>query len=188
MDIRIVGQCIGIVAMIFNILSYQQKKQFTLIVCQLFGSSLFAVSFFMLNSPVGALLNALAAVRAVLFICEEKVKARHPLWLGVFVAIYIAFYVMAFTVFGVEPKWYNFLVELLPIIGMTALSIGFMKGSSKDMRRVAFVSSPCWLCYNIYSGSIGAIMCEVFCFTSTIIGVVRHDIKREKEERKSTVE
>ena len=181
MDTEFIGQCIGIVAMIFNILSYQQKRQRALITCQLIGGGLFAINFFMLNSPVGALLNLVAVVRALLFMNEDKVKARHPLWLGIFVAVYVAFYVLAFTVFGVKPLWYNFLVEILPVIGMTALSVGFMKGSSRDMRRVAFIASPCWLIYNIYCGSIGATVCEAFSICSTVIGVIRHDIKKKEK-------
>ena len=182
MESELIGQGIGIIAMIFNILSYQQKRQSALILFQLCGSMLFGVSYFLLHSPMGAMLNILSTVRAVLFIFEDKVRAKHPVWLCIFVSFYVLFYVLAFTVFGADTRWYNFLIELLPVIAMTLFSVGFMYGSSAVMRRVGLISSPCWLTYNIYNGAVGAIICEVFCFASTVIGIIRHDIDRGKRK------
>lgn len=45
LTIKIAAQCIGIVAMVFNILSYQGKSQKTVIALQLFGAALFSVNF-----------------------------------------------------------------------------------------------------------------------------------------------
>ena len=45
--IEIIAQVISILAMAFNILSYQRKTQRGIITFQLFGSSLFAISFLM---------------------------------------------------------------------------------------------------------------------------------------------
>ena len=46
------------------------------------------------------------------------------------------------------------------------------------------LSSPSWLIYNIFVGSIGAILCEAFSIASIAIGIVRHDIKRASKEEK----
>ena len=46
---EIIAQAFGIVAMVFNILSYQGKKQSTVIAMQLFGSVLFTVNYLMLG-------------------------------------------------------------------------------------------------------------------------------------------
>ena len=147
---EIAGQIISIAAMTCNILSYQQKKQRNLIVCQLLGSILFGSSYFLLGATVGGLLNVVATVRAVLFLFEKKLHTSHPAWLCGFIGGYLVFYVLSFTTFGVSPRPISFVIEFLPVIGMTALSIGFMLGNSKKMRRLGLISSPAWLIYNIY--------------------------------------
>ena len=180
-NIEIAGQIISIAAMATTIFSYQQKKQLHLVICQLIGGTLFAVSFFLLGATVGALLNLVASIRAVLFLFSKKLHATHPAWLYGFIACYIVLYVLAFTAFGVEPTVINMIVELLPVIGMTALSIGFMREDSAAVRRWGFVSSPAWLVYNIYYLSIGAIICETISIVSIIVGVLRHDRKKSTD-------
>ena len=172
---EIAGQIISIFAMGCNILSYQQKKQSHLVICQLAGGILFSISFFLLGATVGGLLNIVAAIRAVIFLFSEKLHATHPAWLYGFIACYIGFYVLTFTVFGTEPKLINLIIEILPVIGMTALSVGFMREDSGAVRKLGLISSPAWLIYNIYYLSVGAIICEAISLVSIFIGMFRHD-------------
>ena len=180
--LEIAGQAVSIVAMAYNILSYQQKKQSHLVFCQLLGGALFAISYFLLGATIGGLLNILATTRAVLFLFEKKTHASHPAWLCAFIACYVAFYVLNFTVFGTEPTFVHFVIEILPVIGMTALSVAFMLGNSRMTRRLGLISSPAWLIYNIYYASVGAIVCEVISLASILIGMYRHDRKHQKME------
>ena len=73
--IEIIAQAIGILAMVFNILSYQGKKQKTVITLQLFGGLLFAVNFWMIGAKVGGILNVIAVIRALIFLFKDKLKA-----------------------------------------------------------------------------------------------------------------
>lgn len=170
-----IAQIVGIFAMAFNILSYQQKTRGGAIAFQLFGGLLFSVNFFMLGATVGAILNVIAAIRAVIFLNKEKLHADHPVWLGMFIATFAATYILSFTLFGKEPTAINFVIELLPVIGMTATTISFRLTDAKSIRRYGLISSPSWLVYNIANVSIGAICCEVMSLCSIIIGILRFD-------------
>jgi len=174
---EIIAQCIGVVAMTFNILSYQGKKQSTVIALQLVGGTLFAVNFMMLGATVGGLLNIIAAIRALIFLFKEKLHAQRLPWLIGFVISYIAVYILSFTIFGKPVTAFNLLIELLPVIGMTALSIGFRRENASDIRKFGLISSPSWLIYNIAVGSIGAIICETITLISIVLGMIRHDKK-----------
>ena len=174
---EIAGQIISIAAMGCNIISYQQKIQKRLVMCQLLGGVLFSISYFLLGATVGGLLNLVAAIRAVIFLFPKKLNASHPAWLVGFIACYVLFYVLTFTVFGTEPTPVAFAIEILPIVGMTALSVGFMLANPGKVRLLGLISSPAWLIYNIYYFSIGAIICEVFSLCSIFIGMLRHDKK-----------
>lgn len=178
MTLHLIGQIVGIVAMAFNILSYQQKKQKTVIGFQFFGSVLFALNFLMLGALVGGILNIIGIVRAAVFLNKEKLHADHPLWLWGFIAAYLATYVLTFTVFGTDPSILNLVIEALPVIGMTAITLGFRMTDAKAVRRMGLISSPSWLVYNIANGSIGAICCEVFTLGSILIGMLRLDRKK----------
>ena len=86
----VIAQAVGIVAMFFNIFSFQQKKASRLIACQLIGASLFVVNYFMLGATMGAVLNVAAAVRAFVFLKREKFHSDHIAWLIGFCVVYVA--------------------------------------------------------------------------------------------------
>lgn len=182
--IEIAGQVISIIAMTCNIFSYQQKKQSRLIAMQLFGGSLFAISYFLLGAVVGGLLNVVAAIRAVIYLFSDKLHASHPAWFWSFTCVYASFYVLSFTVFGVKPTPVALIMEILPVIGMTASHIGFRLANSKSVRRLGLISSPAWLTYNIYYKSSGAIICEVISLVSIFVGMYRHDFKHKNTDSK----
>ena len=170
-----IAQLFGIAAMVLNILSYQGKKQRTVIAMQLFGGALFAANFLMLGATVGGILNILAVFRALLFLNKEKVKADSPIWLAVFISCFVAVYVLNFTLWGKEVTAFNLILEILPVIGMTALNVGFRMKSASAIRKLGLISSPAWLIYNISVGSWGATLCEAFTLLSIFIGMLRHD-------------
>ena len=174
---EIIAQIVGIFAMLFNILSYQGKKQKTVIALQLIGGALFAINFLMLGALVGGILNILATIRAIVFLFKDKLKADRLPWLFGFVASYIVVYILNFTAFGKEPTAFNLIVEVLPVIGMLALNIGFMLKNASDVRKCGLVSSPAWLIYNIIVGSWGAIACEALTLISIFVGMLRYDNK-----------
>lgn len=177
--IEIIAQAIGIVAMVFNILSYQGKKQKTVITLQLFGGLLFAVNFWMIGAKVGGILNVIAVLRALIFLLKDKLKADSVFWLIGFVLSYIVVYILTFTTFGTELTPWTLIRELLPVIGMTALSVGFRLKDAANIRKCGLVSSPAWLLYNIAVGSWGAIICETLTLISIFVGMFRHDNKPE---------
>ena len=173
--VEIIAQIIGILAMLFNILSYQGKQQRTVITLQLFGAALFSFNYLMLGATGGGILNIIGAIRAVVFIFRDKLKSDHIGWLIAFIASYISVYILNFTVFGKDPTAFNLIIEILPVIGMLALNIGFRLKNAANIRKCGLVSSPAWLIYNIVAGSWGAIICELFTLISIFVGMLRHD-------------
>ena len=179
MIIKVIAQMIGIVAMVFNILSYQQKKHRTAIAFQFIGSALFGINYLLINAYMGALLNIIGVIRALVFMNRDKLKADHILWQIGFVAAYLGCYVLTFTVMGTSFSGWKPILELLPVIGMVATTISYRYKEAKAIRYFGFISSPAWLTYNIACGSIGAICCEVLALISIISGILRLDRKRK---------
>ena len=170
-----IAQGVGLLAMAFNIFSYQQKTRERAIAFQLCGGGLFAVNFLLLGAYVGAILNVIAVIRAVVFLRREKFNANHPAWLVGFLLSFLGSYLLTFTVLGKEMTPANLVVEFLPVIGMTATTLSFRLTDAKAIRRYGLISSPSWLVYNIFCFSLGAIICEVLSLGSILIGMRRLD-------------
>ena len=175
-----IAQAVGIVAMMFNIFSYQQKSAKRVITFQLFGALLFGVNYCMLGAPVGMCMNFVAVVRAIVYSNREKFRADRAFWLVIFTSVYVLSYILSFTVFGMDFTLRNAIVELLPVIGMVAVTVSFRLQSAAMIRRLGFISSPCWLIYNVFNFAVGGIICEVFSLCSIIIGLFRYDFKGRK--------
>lgn len=178
----IIAQVIGILAMAVIVLSYQCKNKNTLLFVQLIGNVLFAVNMFMIGAYVGGLLNAIAIVRALVYMRKEHFKI--PTWVvnSIFIFLYFVSYALVFTVFGKEFTVANAIVELLPIIGMTALTFGFAGSNAKAVRLCSLINSPCWLIYNSLNFAIGGILCEVISLVSLASAMIRLDFKKDKGE------
>lgn len=175
------AQIISIVAMLINILSFQNKKANGVIAFQLCGGALFAVSFIMMGAYSGGILNAVAVIRAILFLNREKFKMEKPIWLAVFGVVYVLSYMATFTVFHKEPTVVNLIIEFLPVVGMMVSTLAFRHSDAGMIRRYSLGSSCSWLIYNIASLSIGAICCEAVSIVSIFVGMYRFDRKSNKQ-------
>ena len=176
--IEIIAQGVGILGMIANFLSFQQKEQKRVVAFQFFSALLFGINYLMLGAYMGALLNIIGVIRALVFVNREKLKAEHPAWLVFFIISFVATYPLVFTVFNKEPTPKNLIVELLPVIAMILATVSYRFKRAKDIRRFGKFSSPMWLIYNIFCFSIGAILSEILNLISIIIGIIRFDLNK----------
>ncbi len=176
---EITAQAIGIVAMAFNILSYQQKTQKTVILFQMIGGMLFAANFLMLGAIVGGIMNIIAAARAIVFMNKKIHSVDKRIVIGIFAILYALSYILTFTVFEKEFTLLNGVLELLPVIAMMATTVSFCLRDARSIRRYGLISSPLWLIYNSVNLAIGAIICEVLSLISILIGIIRLDRKRD---------
>lgn len=172
------AQILSIAGLACVVASYQQKKKSALIAVQATGGALFAIHYLILGAYAGFLLNTIAVLRGLVFYKERSAKAG-KIWVGVIIAMCLAAYVLAFTVFGTEPTAANLILELLPTIGMIVLTVSFNMTHAGHIRALGFINSAGWLTYNIAHLSIGGIGCEILCFASIIIGILRYDIKKK---------
>ena len=181
---EIAAQVIGLIGAAALILSFLPKSKKNIILLQLMGSFLFAVQYLLLGILsdclyVGFLLNFIGIFRCLVYSNRDKLRADSHLWFICFVATYILFYVLNFTVFGLDATATNLIVELLPVLGTTALTYGYKTNSSKFIRYSGLINSPLWLIYNIVRNSIGGIICEVLCIISALVGIYRHERKKK---------
>ena len=181
---EITAQIFGIIGMIFNLLVFQQKTHKGVTLCQFFAAVTFAANYLMLGAFVGGILNLVGAFRAAVFYFKDKTHANHVVWLIIFILAFASSYPLTFLAFGTKPSVQNLIIEVLPVIAMIIITVSLRLGSAKAVRFMGLFSSPMWLTYNVFSGSIGAIASEILNLISMVVGIIRFDIKRaEKKEQ-----
>lgn len=175
-----IAQTLSVFGMLFNNVSFLQKSKKNILIFQFFGAAFFAISFFMLNAPTGALLNIIAVVRAFIYANKEKFRADKKIWIWIFFVIYVLSYFATFLVFDKAWSVKNCLVELLPVISMTVVTFSFSLPKAKHIRYFSLIGCPLWLIYNIFNMSLGGILCESLSILSSITGIFFHDRKKKE--------
>lgn len=179
--LTVIAQLLSIGGMLFNCFSFQQKNKRRLIFLQLFGTLLFTVHFFLLNAPLGCMMNAVGIVRGIVFCRKEKRTGRERLWVPVFILLYLGAYVIAFTLLGTEPTPRNFILEFLPVAAMILGTVALALPTACGCRRLSLFASPMWLVYNVVNLSIGGMLSEIISLCSIIIGIFRYDRKKKED-------
>ena len=177
-------QAIGIVAMVLNASAYQFKSKRNILLCMFAGSALFAVNMFMLGAIMGGIMNVLGVVRSIAYMKKDSLPFPVKVLNGMFIGAYMVSYVLSFTLIGTEPTARNLILELLPVIGMSVMTLAFSGNNSRIIRRAGLINSPSWLVYNIFNMAIGGILCEMFGIASIISSIIRFDILGKKEDVK----
>ena len=168
--------------MAMNILAYQQKTRMRILLFQMLGPTLFFISFIMLGGVIGAIMNLMAALRALVYMNGKRLRADSIWWLYTFCALYAISYILVFTAFNKEPTPANLIIEFLPIIGMVATSIAYRMEGARIIRILGLVNSPCWIIYNAFCFSIGGMLCDSICIVSIIVGLVRLDDSKNADD------
>ena len=177
--IEITAQVFGIIGMICNIIVFQQKTHKKVLAWQFFAAAVFAINYFMLGAVVGGMLNLVGALRSVVFFFKEKTHANSVWWLVFFICAFSLSYPLSFLAFGTETTLKNFIIEILPVLAMIIATVSLRLGSARAVRRLGLISSPMWLTYNCFSGSIGAVASEILNLISIIVGIIRLDRKKK---------
>ena len=160
---QIVAQAVGIIGAALNIGSYQCKKNKSLILVQLIGSTCFVINYLMLRAYTGCFMNSVGSLRNLIFLGGARARKWWVLTL-----------ICALLIVGTVITWGGFL-SLLPFIGMLSVTIAMYCDNGKIIRICQlFISSPCWLIYNFQMKTIGGVICEVFIIASTVISIIRY--------------
>ncbi len=167
----IIAQIIGAIALILAVISFQQKTHKYILAFQLAANLAFVIHFGFLGAYTGAILNAVALLRSVVFVNKGKAWADNKLWLWIFCVLSVAAGILT---------WQSAL-SVLPILGMVCTTVAFWIKTPKYVRLCALPSSPLWLVYNFVSSAWGGVLTEVINMASIVIAIVRLDILGEKK-------
>lgn len=184
---EVVAQILGILGMICFISSFQFKNGLTIILAQLIGATFYCIQYGLFSIIdgtlyMGLLMNLLSIFRGLVYYKRSTFRADSNFWIYGFFTGYFACYVLLFTVFNVEASAKNIIIEFMPVLGMILTHISFRLKSAKTIRAYGLTTSLPWGVYHGFHSSIGGLIGEIINFISALIGIIRYDVKRKKEE------
>lgn len=164
---EILVQLIGFIAMALCILCYQLKDSRRLLLCQMAGDLCFAVQYILLGGIVGCLTEVICAACNYVITNDHKKIFNWKGWPWVFSILIVAACIVA---------WKSFM-DILVVIASVTVILGNWSKSGKIIRlSKLLIVGPFWMSYNLYVGSYGGLITDVFGIISVLISIFRFGI------------
>lgn len=161
----ILPQAIGFLAVAAFLLSYQVKSNRSLFLCQVIGSALFCLQFFLLGAASGCLSLAVNILRGALLMKYGSWPwVRRKRTAGLLCGAYGA----VLTATWAGP------VSLLAFTASVVSTVGYWQNNARTIRLSNLLcASPCWLVYDILVGSWGGVLSESITIASILVSGFR---------------
>ena len=168
----ILAQIIGFIATILIIISLQVKSKKALYLL-INGSAalIFSISFILLEAYSASFINMIGVILAfTMYFHDKKSIPVHKLT--------IAFFVIA-TVTGTVFTYTN-IYSLIPLLGGLLYILIVTSKNMKNVRLCTVAQATTWITYDIIIGAYTLALAPIFALTSSIVGIIRHDISKSK--------
>ena len=178
---EIIGMILSLIGMTVNIISFQVKNKFPLLIMQTAGSTLFMISYMFSGAGIGIVLNVLMLIRNFLFMLLSKKRGKAVVVFVICMCIsYVVSYIV-YTAFAGESFADN-IWNLFPIIAAFFGTISFANTNVNRLRVWKYGDSICWLTYNTHIGwgALGGILGEILNLISLTVGIIRFRERKEK--------
>ncbi len=157
-------QAIGIVGAVCSFASYQFKDKKRIFIALILANVLMAVNYALLGGISGAVLNAVCAVRCVVFCNRDKKIFSHKAIPPLFTVVIAAAGAMS---------WQN-AFSLLVIAALAINNLVLAYCSAQTLRKSLLITCPMMLAYAIVFFSIGGIITELLAIGSAVVGIIRY--------------
>ena len=166
MSLFLLGQLVGVVAVLFSLAVYQVNTRRTMLALAAVAAMLYAVSFYLIGARTGAILNFIGGIRCITFMRSKSAKNS----IGIFSVF------AALSILGTWLTWSGPL-SLLALFGTLFSATSSAQLSTKLMRRVGLLAPPLWFSYNFIAKSYPGMFIEIFVIMSNLLGQYRFDSK-----------
>ena len=161
--IMLIGQALGVVAVILGFVTYQMKSPKALLIVNMITCGVFCAHYLLIGAISGFVLNAVGMVRNVFYTNRDKEFFAKPIWPFVFAGI------MLIAGLVTWQDWRSVLVIFALVINSLALS---MK-NAQHIRWSLLITCPLVLIYDFLLHSYGGMVYEGMSIVSAVIGIIR---------------
>jgi hypothetical protein len=174
---NLTAQAIGMVGLIFAIVSFQNNKRNLILIFLGLAQMCFIFHFALLEVWPAFAVNIVGVVRTFSFLLRGKKK-----WMEKNTFMYV--FIVLFCIAG-ALSWRGWL-SLLPVMAMAIETIGLWKKKPRLIRSIVIIPRPLWITYNAIHHSYAGVLTELFVVGSLITGIVRFDILPWVKQKKNS--
>ena len=168
----LIAQIIGAFGPIAVVIGMQQKQYDRVVLCKILNSFFGGVHYIFLGGYTGMVINfASIFANSVYWYRNKRNKSNVPFQ----ILFGICFVVLALL------SW-DGPISLFVLVAKVLSSVVLGVKNTRVIRALNAISSPCWLVYNAFMGSIPGVLGETFITLSTLIAIVRLDILKQAEK------
>ena len=169
----ILSQILSFIALVINMVAVQLKTKKQILLTIVISNLLFVISYLLLGACVGALTCGIVAIEIIInTILEDKGKKT---------SIYlIVLYLVVSILIGVLT--FSNLIDLLPIIASILFLFTLVQSKEKYVRLFILGNLTSWIIYDFFVKAYLDGISDLFIISSTIIAIIRYDIKKEVKE------
>ena len=166
---KLISEILGFIGVGLNAVVYQQKKRDRLLVFKLISDVVWMLHYGLMGNYSGAAVATIGIARESTFLVTDKKGMDRRPFLLVFLGC------ACFSVWLTWGGWFS----VLPATASFLSVISFWQQKPRVSRLLALPISACMVIYSTMVGSYAGIANEIFTVTSTVIGIIRHDIKKK---------
>lgn len=164
----VIGQLLGIIAVILGFISFQMKTQKGIIVFQLITAFVFCIHYFMIGAMMAMALNIQGAIQCIFYYFRNKRGSKSTVEPAFFTILVIVTSILTWE------GWYSAFI----MTGLVVNTISLAFTNPQKTRAAMLIKSPLCLLYNAIVHSVGGIIFECAVLLSAILGMIKN---REKD-------
>ena len=165
----LIGQALGIVAVILGFVSFQRKTAAGIILTQMSAALVFALHYTLLSAPTAIALNLLFAVNCVYCYFRDRRGSKEKIGTYVLIVLVIAIGIVTWE------GWYTGSL----VVGLVFNTVSIALNDPQKTRKMMLVKTPLCFLYNLMVGSVGGMVYETVVLISSVIGIVRYGRKKK---------
>lgn len=172
---EIIGQVLGIAAVVFGFISYQMKTPRGILIFQLITALIFSAHYLLIGALTATALNLLGAINCVFYFFRDKRGGKSIAEPIIFIAVVIVGSILTWE------GWYSAFIMSGLIVNTVSLALS----DAQKTRLCMFLKSPLCLIYNIIVSSGGGIIYECAVLVSSVIGIIKNCRSKATDENNS---
>jgi len=176
---EIIGQGLGIAAVVFGFVSYQMKTPNGILICQLATSLIFAAHYYFIGDALTAVaLNMLGAVKCGIYLLREKREGKSVAEPIIFMACTVVTSILTWR------AWYTVFI----MVGLLVDTISLALSNPQKTRYCMLLKTPLCGIYNGIVSSVGGVIYESVVLISSVIGIINNRSSRVVDENDDDAE
>ena len=163
---------LGILGIITTVMVYQQKERKKMLIWKLITDLVWILHYYLLGGYSACAITVVAIFRSIVFMNNDKKWAQGRKWLYIFLTASLVMSLLA---------WQGPITLLT--LGSSIISIvAYWMPKPGSTRLLTVPAAVLYLTYTILCKSKEGFICELFLLSSTIVGIIRHDIPRRNKK------